>query len=235
MLKIKKNVLVFLFLIIATTKSFALIGVPEVYVSAGVSSSSSLYKNATTGATPALVSLAGDSLKDTTSKYGSTALNLAVGITPLNLPLFNTLRLELQYYNNFGKVAKISSIGGVAYLDLRIIPFVTPYLGFGVHAATIKTQPLIDPETKDALESIDGSLTGDKTTNNAALYSLHAGANVKIPLAGLAVFAEYKVQLGAFDKKVKINIPLFSLDENLKVKTFAVNHGIVVGVKYFIL
>jgi hypothetical protein len=242
MLQIKKNILVFIFLAIATTKSFALVGMPEVYVSGGISSSNSSYKTTVSGASVNLVGLASsvglDSLlKTKTDKYGATALNLAVGVTPINLPIFNALRVELQYYNNFGRTAKISSMGGVAYLDLRILPFVAPYVGFGVHRATINLPASIDNNTKNLLLAV-GTASGIKDTYTTALYSFHAGANVKIPLAGLAVFAEYKFHMASFDNTIKISkisVPLVGLNESLKFKTSAVNHGVVFGLKYFIL
>lgn len=217
---IKKTLLLSsLFVLLASKTALAIPFVPSVYVSAGLSNSS-VNTYTITDVTNSTKSPAKSSM----------ALNAAIGITPLNVPILNIFRIEAQYFNNFNNSNfGVTQYGATLFTDLKIIPFVNPYIGVGYHTGTIKLN--------NGLSGIDENLVklvsyNKSATNNAV--SVHAGATAKIPFLGFGVFAEYKLLLSKFN--VKVNIPANNqVAIPSTVKYGALNHNIVFGIKYFIL
>ena len=120
-----------IFIVVLLLSSFttvsAVIGIPEIYTSAGISTS--------TTRSYTIDSI--DSIKPKSTST-SSAINLNIGVRPFNVPIFGAFRIEGQYYKNFGNQTKISSLGQVLYYDIRLLPIITPYVGAGLHSMKIK-------------------------------------------------------------------------------------------------
>lgn len=174
----KKLFLVLIILVIST--SAKAIVLPDIYVGGGYINSDSNVK------------IRSNDTIYTTSRSGNGILLLA-GIRPISLriPVLNGIRLDFQYRSDLSGDIKTSSYGTVLYWDIiRIIPFVDPYIGIGIHRADIR----FDNQLKDE--------RGFRNTNENT-YSGHVGLNFNLPVIPFNIFVEYRASGKNFRDMIK--------------------------------
>lgn len=166
-----RNFLIVVVLLLMTgvsAKATAL--VPDVYISAGYNMGSSeiKYYNESTGNYK-------DTYSETTDNY-----QFAIGIRPLDMPIFGGFRFEASYDVPVSSNIEDTDVGLGLYYDFRILPIVTPYIGVAYHFDHYN------------FGDISGLPAGMDNDNHS--YSFHVGADFAIPATSLSIFADYEFQ-----------------------------------------